>query len=105
MRRNERRTPGSTVWCLLEPNAVADTAGTTFTRLPLLQRARGRLDVPVVASGGIVDGCGMAAAFALGAEGVWMGTRFISSTECPCHGVCRSDVSGYGVWPRTQALR
>ena len=51
----------------------------------LLQRARGRLDIPVVASGGIVDGYGMAAAFALGAEGVWMGTRFISSTECPWH--------------------
>lgn len=54
----------------------------TFT---LLQKARRVLDVPIVASGGIVDGFGMAAAFALGAEGVWMGTRFISSAECPWH--------------------
>jgi enoyl-[acyl-carrier protein] reductase II len=51
----------------------------------LLQKARRRIDVPIVATGGIADGYGMAAAFALGAEGVWMGTRFIASTECPWH--------------------
>jgi enoyl-[acyl-carrier protein] reductase II len=51
----------------------------------LLQKAHRRLRVPIVASGGIVDGRGMAAAFALGAEGVWMGTRFITSVECPWH--------------------
>ena len=55
----------------------------TFT---LLQKARRHIHVPIVASGGIVDGYGMAAAFALGAEGVWMGTRFIASLECPWHG-------------------
>ena len=38
----------------------------------LLQKARRRLSVPIVASGGIADGYGMAAAFALGAEGVMM---------------------------------
>lgn len=52
----------------------------------LLQKARRRLSIPIVATGGIVDGYGMAAAFALGAEGVWMGTRFIASKECPWHG-------------------
>ncbi len=41
--------------------------------------------VPVVAAGGIADGRGMAAAFALGAEGVQMGTRFVCSTECVAH--------------------
>lgn len=51
----------------------------------LLQKARRRIDAPLVATGGIVDGIGMAAAFALGAEGVWMGTRFIASEECPWH--------------------
>lgn len=51
----------------------------------LLQKARRCIDVPIVATGGIVDGYGMAAAFALGAEGVWMGTRFIASAECPWH--------------------
>jgi enoyl-[acyl-carrier protein] reductase II len=37
--------------------------------------------VPVVAAGGIVDGRGMAAAMALGADGVWIGTRFIATHE------------------------
>jgi enoyl-[acyl-carrier protein] reductase II len=37
--------------------------------------------IPVVAAGAIVDGRGLAAALALGAQGVWMGTRFIASTE------------------------
>jgi enoyl-[acyl-carrier protein] reductase II len=37
--------------------------------------------IPVIAAGSIVDGRGLAAALALGAQGVWMGTRFIASTE------------------------
>jgi len=41
--------------------------------------------IPVVAAGGIVDGRGLAAALALGADGVWMGTRFIATPEA--HGV------------------
>ena len=43
------------------------------------------LDVPVLAAGGIADGKGMAAALALGAEGVVVGTRFVASTECTVH--------------------
>ena len=37
--------------------------------------------VPVVAAGGIFDGRGLAAAIALGADGVWLGTRFIATPE------------------------
>jgi nitronate monooxygenase len=37
--------------------------------------------VPVIAAGGIADGRGVAAAFMLGAEGVWMGTRFVAAAE------------------------
>lgn len=44
-----------------------------------------KVDVPVVAAGGITDGRSMAAAFALGAEGVLMGTRVLSSAESPVH--------------------
>ncbi len=44
-----------------------------------------KVDVPVVAAGGITDGRSMAAAFALGAEGVQMGTRMVSATESPVH--------------------
>jgi len=44
-----------------------------------------RVDVPVVSAGGICDGRSMAAAFALGAEGVQMGTRMVSAAESPVH--------------------
>ncbi|MEO1407525.1 MAG: nitronate monooxygenase [Pseudomonadota bacterium] len=44
-----------------------------------------KVDVPVVAAGGITDGRSMAAAFALGAEAVLMGTRVLSSAEAPVH--------------------
>ncbi len=43
------------------------------------------LDVPVIAGGGITDGRGVAAALALGAEGVIMGTRMLTTKECPIH--------------------
>jgi enoyl-[acyl-carrier protein] reductase II len=44
-----------------------------------------RIDVPVIAAGGVCDGRSMAAAFALGAEGVQLGTRMVSSAESPVH--------------------
>ena len=43
------------------------------------------VDVPVVAAGGIADGRGMAAALMLGAQGVWIGTRFLASKEADIH--------------------
>ena len=53
--------------------------------LVLLPLIRSRLDVPIIAAGGICDGASMAAAFALGAEGVQMGTRMVSAAESPVH--------------------
>ncbi|MGU7778632.1 NAD(P)H-dependent flavin oxidoreductase [Burkholderia sp. PU8-34] len=53
--------------------------------LILIPRAVQALDIPVVASGGIGDGQGMAAALALGAEGINMGTRFCATVEAPIH--------------------
>jgi enoyl-[acyl-carrier protein] reductase II len=44
-----------------------------------------QVDVPVIAAGGICDGVSMAAALALGAEGVQMGTRMVSALESPVH--------------------
>lgn len=43
------------------------------------------VSIPVIAAGGIVNGEGMAAAFALGAEAVQLGTRFVASEECLAH--------------------
>lgn len=51
----------------------------------LLPLVRSKVDVPIIAAGGIVDGPTMAAAFALGAEGVQMGTRMVSAAESPVH--------------------
>jgi nitronate monooxygenase len=53
--------------------------------LVLIPIAAKALKIPVIASGGIGDGRGMAAAFALGAEGVNMGTRFEITREAPIH--------------------
>lgn len=50
-----------------------------FALIPHLKR---HVKLPIVAAGAIVDGVGMAAAFALGASAVYMGTRFIASHEC-----------------------
>jgi enoyl-[acyl-carrier protein] reductase II len=54
----------------------------TMVLLPLVCS---KVGVPVIAAGGIVDGRTMAAAFALGAEGVQMGTRMVSAAESPVH--------------------
>lgn len=55
---------------------------TTMVLTPQLVDA---VSVPIVAAGGIADGRGMAAAFALGAEGVQVGTRFMCAQECTIH--------------------
>lgn len=54
----------------------------TMVLLPLV---REKVDVPIIAAGGITCGRSMAAAFALGAEGVQMGTRMVSAAESPVH--------------------
>jgi enoyl-[acyl-carrier protein] reductase II len=51
----------------------------------LLPLVASRVDVPIIAAGGMVDGPTMAAALALGAEGVQMGTRMVSALESPVH--------------------
>ncbi len=51
----------------------------------LLPLVRSKVDVPIVAAGGFVCGRSMAAAFALGAEAVQMGTRMVSAAESPVH--------------------
>ncbi len=52
----------------------------TMPLVPLIVDAVGN-SIPVVAAGGIFDGRGLAAALALGADGVWIGTRFIATPE------------------------
>lgn len=56
-----------------------------ITTMALIPQVVDAVDVPVIAAGGIADGRGMAAAFALGAKAVQMGTRFVLSEECIAH--------------------
>lgn len=56
-----------------------------ITNFILLSRARQSLGVPFIASGGFADGQGLAAALALGACGINMGTRFMCTVEAPIH--------------------
>jgi enoyl-[acyl-carrier protein] reductase II len=51
----------------------------------LLPLIASKVDVPIIAAGGMVDGGSMAAALALGAEGIQMGTRMVSAAESPVH--------------------
>ncbi len=59
------------------PNEVA-----SMVLLPLV---RSKVNVPIIAAGGFIDGSSMAAAFALGAEGIQLGTRMVSAAESPVH--------------------
>ena len=56
-----------------------------LTTMVLVPQVCDATNLPVIAAGGIADGRGVAAAFMLGAQGVQMGTRFLSATECSIH--------------------
>ncbi len=56
-----------------------------LTTMVLVPQVVDAVSVPVIAAGGIADSRGTAAAFALGADGIQVGTRFICSTECIAH--------------------
>ena len=56
-----------------------------LTTMVLVPQVADAVDIPVIAAGGIADGRGVVSAFALGAEGVQLGTRFICCDECTVH--------------------
>lgn len=55
------------------------------TTMALVPQVVDAVSIPVIAAGGIADGRGMAAVFMLGAQGVQMGTRFLTADECNVH--------------------
>ena len=59
--------------------------GRDVALMVLLPLIREKVDVPIIAAGGMTCGRTMAAAFALGAEGIQMGTRMVSAAESPVH--------------------
>ena len=65
--------------------------------LVLIQSIKKNIDLPLIAAGGIADGAGMAAVFAAGAEGIQMGTRFVSSVESPVHNNFKDKIIDSGI--------
>lgn len=65
--------------------------------LVLIQSIKQNIDLPIIAAGGIVDGAGMASVFAVGAEGIQMGTRFVSSSESPVHSNFKNKIVESGI--------
>ena len=63
-----------------------------LTTMVLVPQICDATDLPVIAAGGIADGRGVAAAFALGACGVQMGTRFLSAVECNIHPIYKEKI-------------
>lgn len=63
-----------------------------LTTMVLVPQICDATNLPVIAAGGIADGRGVAAAFMLGAQGVQMGTRFLSANECNIHPVYKEKI-------------
>lgn len=63
-----------------------------LTTMVLVPQICSATTLPVIAAGGIADGRGVAAAFVLGAQGVQMGTRFLSAEECSIHPVYKNKI-------------
>ena len=66
---------------------------TTMTLLPMVRKS---ISVPLIAAGGIATGEAMLAAFALGAEAVQVGSRFVASLEASCHEAFKKKVIDSG---------
>lgn len=64
---------------------------TTLCLIPMVRQA---IQIPLIAAGGIANGAGMLAAFALGAEGVQVGTRFAAAEESSAHPAFKAKIIG-----------
>lgn len=83
--RHGRRAQEYGVDAVLATGHEAAAHGDNVTSLVLIPSLADALKVPVVAAGGFADGRGLAAALALGADGVAMGTRLMTTKESPLH--------------------
>ena len=73
---------------------LADYAASMVSTLPLVRDCVLQLDIPIIAAGGIMDGAGIAAAQALGAQAVQMGTAFLVCPESSINAAYRAALAG-----------
>lgn len=85
MERHARRAEADGADFLIVTGHEAAAHGGDVSSLVLLPLARTWVNIPIIAAGGFSDGKGLAAALALGAEGVSMGTRLMLTQESPVH--------------------
>ncbi len=78
----------------IEAGGHTGYVGGTLPMVPAVIDAIG--DIPVVAAGGIADGRGLAAVLMLGADGAWMGTRFVASEESTSNALSKQAVVDHG---------
>lgn len=83
--RHAKRAEEYGVDALIATGHEAAAHGETVTSLVLIPSLVDAVRIPVIAAGGFADGRGLAAALALGAEGIAMGTRFMTTRESPLH--------------------
>jgi NAD(P)H-dependent flavin oxidoreductase YrpB (nitropropane dioxygenase family) len=83
--RHARRAAQMGVDCIVAQGMEAGGHVGTITTMVLVPQVVAAVDMPVLAAGGISDGAGVAAALGLGADGVWIGTRFLATRESSAH--------------------
>ncbi|PNB65604.1 nitronate monooxygenase, partial [Pseudomonas sp. FW305-BF6] len=66
-------------------NVTDQPMGNNIGTIALVPQIVDQVNIPVIASGGIIDGRGFVAALVLGAQGVQMGTRFLTANESGAH--------------------
>jgi enoyl-[acyl-carrier protein] reductase II len=84
--RHAKRAQDYGVDAVVATGAEAAAHGEAVTSMVLVPSLVDALKVPVISAGGYADGRGLAAALALGAEGISVGTRFMTTKESPLHG-------------------
>jgi enoyl-[acyl-carrier protein] reductase II len=97
--RQARRLEAMGVDIVIAQGSEAGGHVGTVTTLVLVPQVVDAVGVPVLAAGGIADGRGVAAALVLGAQGAWIGTRFIATLEATAHenhkkGILAADEDG-----------
>jgi enoyl-[acyl-carrier protein] reductase II len=83
--RQERKLEASGVDVIIAQGHEAGGHTGRVGTMALVPQIADAVRVPILAAGGIADGRGLIAALALGAEGIWMGSRFVASVEAFAH--------------------